>query len=173
MFVNPPFQIRRYLTDGRGNDAHMFTFGRAIYDPHGIVAQLQDEARAIWQAGPPPFSDRDMWMQRYFAADALRDLADLGEDRAATDLLVLWIVEQLIEAHYRLNGRWIAKLKRRLTDLDCWAPQVARLARAALADGSVAERRAALLRMAEPVLAPIGGLMPLEWRTAWEDLPEM
>jgi hypothetical protein len=43
----------------------------------------------------------------------------------------------------------------------------------ALADGSVDERRAALLRMAEHVLAPIGGLMPLEWRTTWDDLHEI
>src|SRR5438067_5842951 len=31
MFINPPFQIHRYMADG-GNDIHMFTFGRAIYD---------------------------------------------------------------------------------------------------------------------------------------------
>ena len=60
----------------------MFAFGRAIYDPQGIIVQLQDKARALWQAGPPALAESAHWMPRYFAADMLRDLTDLGEDRA-------------------------------------------------------------------------------------------
>src|SRR5260221_12251712 len=94
MFINPPFHIHRYLADG-GNDIHMFTFGRAIYDPDGLIGQLQDQARAIWQAGPLALTESARWMPRYAAADMLRDLIDLGEDQAAAGLQIARIVHQL------------------------------------------------------------------------------
>jgi hypothetical protein len=171
MFINPPFQIHRYMADG-GNDIHMFAFGRAIYDPHGVIIQLQDQARALWQAGPPALAESARWMPRYFAADMLRDLTDLGEDQAAASLQIARIVDQLIEIDCRLNRRWPGKPKRRLAELSAWAPELARLASAALTEQTIAARRAAVQRMAELVLAPIGGLMPLEWQTEWEPLQE-
>ena len=107
-------------------------------------------------------------MPRYFAADMLRDLTDLGEDEAAAGLQIARIVDQLIETHCQLNRRWPSKPKRRLAELAGWAPEVARLAGAAQTEATLAARRAAVQRMAELVLAPIGGLMPLEWRNEWE-----
>ena len=169
LFINPPFQVRRYMQDQRGMDPHMFTFGRAIYDPHGVVAELQAEARAIWQAGPPPLANA--WMPRYGVADLLRDLEDVGaRDEPTANLLIAQIVERLIENHCRLKRRWPEKPKRRLADLDRWDQEAAALARAALSCGPLADRRAALDRLAAHVLAPIGGVMPLEWRTEWEEL---
>jgi hypothetical protein len=168
MFINPPFQIRRYFS-GRGMDEHMFTFGRAIYDPHGVVAGLQAEARERWEAGPPPLEAA--WMPRYFAADLLRDLEDVAaHDEASAELLIAQVVEQLIESHYRLNRRWPAKTKRRLADLERWDAQAAQLARTALVCGPLGARRVALDTLAAHVLAPLGGLMPLEWRNEWEEL---
>jgi hypothetical protein len=171
MFINPPFQIQRYLAEGV-TDIHMFAFGRAIYDPQGVIAQLQAEARALWQAGPPALAESAHWMPRYFAADMLRDLTDLGDDDAAAGLQMARIVDQLIETHCRLNRRWPSKPKRRLAELAVWAPEVARLAGATQTEPTLAARRAALHRMAELVLAPIGGLMPLEWRNEWDQLKD-
>jgi hypothetical protein len=168
MFINPPFQIRRYFSD-RGVDEHMFTFGRALYDPHGVVAQLQAEARARWQAGPPVVIDA--WMHRYGPADLLRDLDDIGtSDAAAANLLIARIVDQLVESHYRLNRRWPAKPKRRLADLEGWDARAAQLVRMALGCGPLEDRRTALDQLAAHALAPIGGLMPLEWRNEWDEL---
>ncbi|HEX5691646.1 MAG TPA: hypothetical protein VFX76_16645, partial [Roseiflexaceae bacterium] len=76
LFINPPFQIREYMADGGGTDPHMFTFGRAVYDPQGVVAELQAEARAIWEAGPPPI--QAAWQPRYGVADLLRDVEDIA-----------------------------------------------------------------------------------------------
>jgi hypothetical protein len=53
-----------------------------------------------------------------------------------------------------------------------WSPEVARLARAALAGGLLSERRAAAEHLADHVLAPIGGVMPIEWAMEWEELEE-
>jgi predicted nucleotidyltransferase len=166
LFINPPFQIRRYFGD-RGVDEHMFTFGRAIYDPQGVVAELQAEARVRWQAGPPRVADA--WMHRYAPADLLRDLEDVGAGDAATsNLLIARIVDMLLDSHYRLNRRWPAKPKRRLADLEGWDAHAAQLARAALACGPLDDRRAALDRLAAHALASIGGLMPLEWYNEWD-----
>jgi hypothetical protein len=171
MFINPPFQIHRYMAEG-GNNIHMFAFGRAIYDPQGLIGQLQDQARALWQAGPPALAESALWMPRYFAADMLRDLTDLGDDQAAASLQITRIVDQLIEIHCQLSQRWPSKPKRRLAELAGWAPEVAQLAGAALTERTLAARRAAVQRVAELVLAPIGGLMPLEWRNEWEPVAQ-
>jgi hypothetical protein len=167
MFVNPPFQIRRYFSS-RGVDEHMFTFGHAIYDPQGVVAELQAEAQARWQAGPPEISDA--WLHRYGPADLLRDLEDVADDEATANMLIARIVEQLVASHYQLNRRWSAKPKRLLADLGGWDAAAAQLARAALSCGSLDARRVALDQLSAHVLAPIGGLMPLEWRNEWEEL---
>ena len=172
MFINPAFRIPIYFTDGHPGTIHMFAFGRAIYDPQGLIGQLQEQARALWQAGPPPIAESARWMQRYGIADMLRDLTDLGEDVAAAGLQIARIIDQLIETHCRLNQRWPGKPKRRLAELAGWAPELERLARAALTAPPLAERRAAVQRMADLVLAPIGGLMPLEWQNDWEPLQE-
>ncbi len=171
LFINPPFQNRRYFADARGVDQHMFTFGRAAYDPRGVVADLQAEARRLWEAGPPPWDARLAWQDRYFPADLLRDLDDVGDtDEATAALLLAAIVDRLLATHDQRNRRWPAKPKRWLAELAEWDPEAARLARAALACGPLSQRRLAVERLAAHVLRPIGGPMPLEWRTEWEEL---
>jgi aminoglycoside phosphotransferase (APT) family kinase protein len=59
---------------------HLCSSGQVVYDPHGLMAELQAEARAIWNAGPPPISDQERWQFRYHVADFLRDLADVDPD---------------------------------------------------------------------------------------------
>jgi hypothetical protein len=169
LFINPPFQIRQYMADRRGVDPHMFTFGRAVYDPHGVIAELQAEARAIWEAGPPPI--QAAWIPRYGVSDLLRDVEDIAaNDETTANLLIARVVEQLVETHCRLSGHWPEKPKRRLDGLARWDAAVAQLARTALVGAELDERRAALEQLAARVLAPIGGPMPLEWRTEWEEL---
>jgi hypothetical protein len=84
--INPPFQMQHYFEeerrDGRGVMPHMCSCGCIVFDPQGLMATLQAEARAIWGAGPPPLSDRERWQFRYHAADFFRDLADVA--RTAT-----------------------------------------------------------------------------------------
>jgi hypothetical protein len=97
MFINPAFRVPIYFQDRHPGTIHMFAFGRAIYDPHGVVAQLQEQARRLWQAGPPPYAEAELWMPRYAAADMLRDLADLREDEDAASLQIARLVDQLID----------------------------------------------------------------------------
>jgi predicted nucleotidyltransferase len=171
LFVNPPARVRGYFADRHVGTLHMFAFGRPIYDPHGIVAQLQGEAQAIWRAGPAPLPPGERWHPRYMLADLLRDLGDMS-DEANANLQIARIVEQALSIHYRINQRWPEKPTRRLADLARWAPEVAEQATAAAAPQPLAERRTATERLVALVLAPIGGLMPLEWHNDWEPLEE-
>jgi hypothetical protein len=54
--------------------------------------------------------------------------------------------------------------------LQHWDARAAELASAALTAGALAERIESLEQLAAHVLTPIGGLMPLEWETEWEEL---
>src|SRR5215470_17789320 len=72
ILINPAFQMRRYFEreslDGRGVMPHLCSCGQVVFDPHGLMAELQAEARAVWNAGPPPLSDRERWQFRYYVA---------------------------------------------------------------------------------------------------------
>ncbi len=173
MFINPPFQIHRYLNDdrtnGRGVDQHMWSTGRAVYDPQGVIAQLQAEAQRQWEAGPPPI-DGDDWPMRYPPPDTLRDIGDVIErDPAQAQIMIGVLLGELIPLHYRLQRRWRVKPKRVLADLQTWDATAAELVRRTCC-GTAAERFAPLAQLMQHVLAPVGGPMPLAWRTQWEDI---
>jgi len=174
MFINPPFQMRRYLENerrsGRGQMPHLCATGRIVFDLQGTMATIQAEARSIWQAGPPPLSEQDRWQFRYHTADSLRDIEDLrtsDEDHAV--LLIALLLSRLIDQHYRISGRWLHKPKRVLSDLSRWDVAASRLARQAC-NGSVpiSARCDAIRALADHVLAPLGGVMPIEWSTDWD-----
>jgi predicted nucleotidyltransferase len=124
LFINPPFQIRRYMADQRGVDPHMCPLGRAAYDPQGVGAALQAEARTLWEAGPPPI--QAAWIPRYGTSDLLRDIEDVAaSDQATANLLIARTIEQVIETHCRLNRQWPEKPKRRLDGLARWDERAA------------------------------------------------
>jgi predicted nucleotidyltransferase len=172
--INPPFQMRRYFeeerNDGRGVMPHLCSTGQIIFDPQGLMATLQSEARAVWDAGPPPLSDRERWQFRYYAADTLRDLADIEtSDKERAVFLMGLILPMVINQHYRISGRWLSKPKRLFNDLEEWDRDAARLARRACNDGAnPGDRCAAVRALVDHVLAPLGGVMPIEWNTEWE-----
>jgi len=173
MFINPSFQIARYFADGRasgrGVDQHMWSTGRAVYDPQCVVAELQKEAQRQWAAGPPPI-DASGWQVRYLPFDTLRDIGDAMErDEAQAQVMIGALLGELIDTHYRLQCRWRVKGKRVLADLETWDTTAADLVRRSCR-GTVMERFAALAQFMHHVLAPVGGPMPLEWRIDWEDV---
>ncbi len=174
MFLNPPCQIRRYFKDGRasgrGVDQHMWSTGRVVYDPRGVLAELQAEAQAQWKAGPPPLPPEQLWMYRYAAADMLRDIGDvLHSDPERAVYLIGAEIPQVVDDYYRIAGRWRVKRKRVLNDLATWDAHAATLARQACA-GAPDERYHALHALVEHCLAALGGPMPLVWQNEWEEL---
>jgi hypothetical protein len=176
--INPPFQIRRYFIqdrqDGRGLMPHLLSTGHIVFDPQHLMASLQEEARAIWNAGPPPLSDRERWEFRYHAADALRDLADVETaDKQRAVFLIGLILPMIINQHYRIAGRWLSKPKRLFNDLSDWDTTTARLARQCCNDDvNINARCSAVRALVDHVLAPLGGIMPIEWNTEWEPIEQ-
>jgi predicted nucleotidyltransferase len=174
MFVNPLFQMRRYFEDerlsGRGQMPHLCATGRVVFDPEGMMASIQAQARCIWEAGPPPLSERERWEFRYHTADLLRDIEDVRvDDEETAAFLVAVLLEQIIDRHYRISGRWLHKRKRVLNDLGQWDVAASRLARQVCNGGvPISARCTAVRALADHVLAPLGGVMPLEWSTDWE-----
>jgi hypothetical protein len=168
--------MRRYFEeerrDGRGLMPHLCSTGRILFDLQGLTATLQAEARAVWDAGPPPLSDRERWQFRYHAADALRDLADVEtSDKERAVFLIGLMLPMVINQHYRISGHWLSKPKRLFNDLGNWDSNAARLARQACNGGAnPGERCAAVRALVDHVLAPLGGIMPMEWNTEWEFL---
>ena len=170
MFINDPEQYLRYYTedreDGTGANQHMFVTGRIVFDPVEAIADLRAEAIRQWNAGPPPLTTVDIWRLRYGAADALRDIDDvLAVDPDRANYLIGALLPWLVEKHHRIKGRWRPKPKRALVDLAAWDGPAAALARRVIM-GDVD----ALRRLAEHILVPIGGLMPVAWQTEWEDV---
>jgi hypothetical protein len=176
MFIDPLAGIRHYFEEGcangRGQIAHLCAGGRVVLDPQGRMAELQREARAIVEAGPPALSERERWQFRYAVADALRDIDDVKEDDPArTSLLVSLLVAQLIDQHYSVARRWLQKRKRVLLDIALWDRAAAHFARDALNETHpLPERCSAVRALAEHVLAPLGGIMPVEWSMEWEEI---
>jgi len=174
MFINPPFRMRRYFEEerlsGRGQMSHLCATGQVVFDPQGEMAAIQSEARAILEAGPPPLTEQERWQFRYHAADSLRDIEDVRmKDEETTGLLLALVLFQLIDYHYRISGRWLHKRKRVMSDLVRWDAVASRLARqsCSIAD-TISARCAAIRALADHVLAPLGGVMPIEWGTDWE-----
>jgi hypothetical protein len=174
MFVNPAFQMRHYFEEerqsGRGQTPHLCATGLIVFDPQGMMATIQAEARSIWEAGPPPLSQRERWEFRYHTADILRDIEDVRANDAETAaFLIALLLAQLIDRHYRISGRWLQKRKRLMNDLAQWDETAARLSRQACGAGAAISARCVAARaLADHVLAPLGGVMPLEWSSDWE-----
>lgn len=56
LFANPPERLRLYFEEcvatGKPHAVHFWAHGTIVLDRSGVLAQLQQEARALWQRGP-------------------------------------------------------------------------------------------------------------------------
>jgi hypothetical protein len=169
-FIHPPAQVRKNFIDDVAIRP-LFAQGKSLYDPHGVIAELQAEAKVLWAQGPDPIVPKEIWRHRFVPSARLRDLEDIPEtDEATLALVIVEVCNQLLETHYQLHQCWKPKAKRVLNNLVQWDAHAEQLARTALSLRPLAERRAARITLAEHVLAPLGGLMPIEWSNPWEEL---
>jgi hypothetical protein len=169
-FLHPPAQVRKNFIDDVGI-LPLFAQGKSLYDPCRIIVELQAEAKVLWEQGPEPIAPNEIWRHRFIPSARLRDLEDIAEtDEATLALVIVEVCNQLLETHYRLHHCWKPKAKRVLNNLAQWDAPAELLARTVLSLRPLVERQAALVTLAEHVLAPLGGLMPIEWSNPWEEL---
>jgi hypothetical protein len=156
-FVNPAYRIRDGLVDeaarGRPVLAHMVSTGVIIEDPTGIMAELQAEARANFEAGPQ-VSGTTLLLQRYEIATAFEDAVDLGpfdQDRANAMLIEATI--GAVKWHFLNQGRWLPRPKALLADLEALDPKLGEQVRLAVRATSFDER----LAIATPIMEQMVG----------------
>ncbi|CAG8459842.1 19033_t:CDS:2 [Racocetra fulgida] len=133
-------------------------------------------AKLRWENGPPLLEAKDYWRPRYEIADLLRDLEDCDfvNDEATAHFLLVKLVERLVRIQERLCQRWPEKLKRCCQSWETWDPVGGRLAKRALnSNVKWIERIRCSKELAKYVLAPIGGMMPIEWTMDWEEIPDV
>ena len=128
-FINPPEQVRRAfaanVAGGTPTDLHMFATGVAIYDPEGVLRELQQEARALLAAGPA-LAPHILPHTRYLTATRLEDAFDVaGGDPATASAFLHRAVEEAILYRYWRDNRWLPRPKERLSTLDTFDPALA------------------------------------------------
>jgi len=76
VFFNTPDRVRCYMQEskkeGHGDCIHFWANGKIVYDPNGIVAQLQQEAIQLWKDGPASGGEW-MWRQEKHKDHAKKD----------------------------------------------------------------------------------------------------
>ncbi len=169
MFVNPPFQVRRAFSNDARNArpvmAHMLATGVVVLDTANLASDLQQEAKAVLEAGPQVDA---AWLElrRYAVATAFEDAEDLvTDDPERSKTLALHALTEAITWWFPANGLWQPRSKDLLAEFERHRPELGALARMAIEDGSLSS----MLEGVAPILqATIGatGFYP------WESEPE-
>ena len=75
VFFNPPDRVREFMElsreAGHGDCIHFWANGKIEFDPSGLVSELQKEALALWQEGPP---SGGQWEWRFEKHAALKNV---------------------------------------------------------------------------------------------------
>lgn len=127
-----------------------------IIGPHPALGEAQQQkARAIFGAGPPPYTEEDILKGRYFVTDQLDDLlGNTKRDEAAAILSRFYLLldEFYARTHNQWtgNGKWMMRRMRR-TD-----PDFAARFNAAFQEAYAGEI-GPLTELARDMLAPYGG----------------
>ncbi|GGJ07174.1 nucleotidyltransferase [Alicyclobacillus cellulosilyticus] len=140
---------------GRPSLPHMFATGVILADD-GTAAAIQQEARDLLAAGPPPWSQREIDFARFVITNHLLDLED-GLPPVAAMFAVNELAYALHELVLRANRRWIGKGKRIIPALRAFDPGLAQefadTMEKYFAGGDAAE----VIRFADRILEPFGG----------------
>ena len=158
LFINPPHKLSNEIVEA-GSTTDMFARGRSVYDPRGVVAGMQAEARSVAeQPRAIPYGD-DLERLRYMVTDTTRDAYDLlaaGDD--GFELAMFDAMRWVLEAYYGLTGRRMPKLKYVVRDLSGREPGLADAVQRIFDTGSPREQRWEQLNaLAHEVLDPVGG----------------
>jgi len=120
IFVNPEFQIHRYMADeqrdARPMTAHMLATGFIVYDPDGMVERLRRTACRLLEDGPPEPGDQAS--PRYMIATLYEDAVDVLEiDPHTARLYLNRALQQCLEYSFSGRGRFVPRAKELLARL--------------------------------------------------------
>jgi len=111
LFINPPQQIKKELTNGTDSTIDMFARGMILQDRDNRMQSLKELAIQLKTDGPTELSDEEVNFIRYILSDALKDLQDcIGNDQIFR-IQYSTLLNILIQEYQRLNRIWKKKPK--------------------------------------------------------------
>lgn len=123
---------------------------------HDLTNSIIQEAKALLEAGPAPWSEEKLQMARYGLTDLLDDFE--GSKRADEDLFIAGcLAEKIHEFYLRMNNQWIGSSKWILRALRRYNPEFAEQFTDAFQIFYKTGEKSAVIELVEDVLEPYGG----------------
>lgn len=120
--ADAPQHFERDRSLRRGTVLFIYERGLVLADPHGHLARVREQARAVLAAGPPPLTPAEWERGRYVLTSFMDDLADTPPSERYEQLALadftLGEAAHLLTAHHGAwtgIGKW---LPRRLLNAD-------------------------------------------------------
>ncbi len=159
MFLNPAYQILRYLDEERRENrpsaATMLVTGTVLLDRRPeVLASLRAAARDLLAAGPDPLVGAARERALYVVRDCYEDACDAEAAGTPALLPLVQCAVRAVSLHHALRRRWEPKTKNLAADLPAWDARAAAL----LAAFSGAPCLQTLRALLAHVLAEDGGL---------------
>jgi len=169
IFINPPFQIERYLveecSEGRPITAHMLATGHIILAIDPVVHSLHERAVQLL-AAPPEYPPERLTFLRYGTATILEDALDVAiRDPATASLFLGNAVSEMLRYFFLASHRYLPRNKDILRTVDELSPELGSLARQFFLVVEYPERQ----RLAEAIADRTIGVHGF---FEWEGIPE-
>ncbi len=173
IFVNPVHRLVRWYreeaSEGCPSTAHMVATGAVVYDPDGICADLQAEART-WLDRPPTPNPVRLNQAKYGPATWIEDSLDvLQRDPELAILFAGEALPRILDAWFLDRRRVRPRRKDRLQVLEAEDPAAAVLLRRALAAPAIRDRVTAAGDLCQRLLGVRG---TFAWESPREPVPE-
>lgn len=133
----------------------MCATGIVLKDTDGLAAQVQQEARALLEAGPEPLTASELAAARYRITDLLMDLEGTSEEEAPFILAAL--VPDLANLICDINREWRGYGKWLIRAVRTCSPELAEQLATTLATATKAGDIQPLLAFADSMLERVGG----------------
>jgi hypothetical protein len=168
LFINPHHQIRKYFSqeraDSRPITAHMLATGFIMYDPRGLFARLQTEARSILSKEPEP--PLNVIQQRYLIAVLYEDAMDvIARDPHTARLFLDKTLWALIDFFFVTKPAFVPRTKDILLELHRSDANIYKIVLSALNASDIYE-------MADSVGILLDHLVHARGFFEWESEPE-
>jgi len=123
--INPIYKVREFMESGLKRhcliDQNMYAYGVILYDKHGEIKKLHQQAIRDINKKLKPFSKYSNDFTKYHLWDKYDELKSLSNGGFHIDLVYWTLVNMLIEAYYNFNClphvSW-SKIEKILTDKD-------------------------------------------------------
>lgn len=155
-------QLERQLADeiADGRRAPMIVGARILIDKTGQLAELTARANA---ASPPAYEASATQFDQFMLYHA-NDKAEraLDDDPASALWSMHATINDVVDIHFRVHGRFKVSSKRLLDDLDEWDVPLARLLRHFVSQSDARAKFEVWREVIDHVSAGIGGRLPIE-----------